>query len=170
KQELAPIGDVEAHDAFDQRRLAGAVLTEKRMEGTRRDLDRNVLKGLNRSEPAALHLDHLQRRQVVAVIRRAATVFEQQALEAAIVGFAHRRMHADVGGDPGENEIVDAARAQDELEVGGAERALARLIDEGLPRKRLEFVDDIPTRLAADENAPARALVPDAGADALRAP
>src|SRR5277367_2603528 len=79
-------------------------------------------------------------------------------------------MHANVGGDPGEDEIVDAARAQDKLEVGGAERALARLVDDRLPRQRLEFIDDIPARLAPDENAPARALVPDAGADALRAP
>ena len=40
----------------------------------------------------------------------------------------------------------------------------------GSPGQRLQFVDDIPARLAADENAPARSLVADAGADALRAP
>src|SRR5271155_3490403 len=79
-------------------------------------------------------------------------------------------MHANVGGDSGEDEIVDAARAQDELEVGGAERAFARLVDDRLPRQRLQLIDRLPARLAADENAPARAFVPDAGADALRAP
>jgi hypothetical protein len=107
---------------------------------------------------------------VVALVGRAATVFEQQALEAAIIGFPHCRMHANVGGDAGEDEIVDAARGQDELQVCGAERSLAGLVDDRLSWQRLEFLDDIPAPLAADENAPARALVPDPGADALRAP
>ena len=66
--------------------------------------------------------------------------------------------------------IVDAARAQDELQVCAAERSLAGLVDDRLPWQRLKFLADIPAPLAADENAPARALVPDPGADALRAP
>ena len=42
----------------------------------------------------------------------AGAVAEQQALVAAVVGLAHRRVHAHVGGDAGEHEVGDAvARA-----------------------------------------------------------
>ena len=43
EQELAPVGNVEAHDALHERRLAGAVLAEQRVKRTGRNLDRHVL-------------------------------------------------------------------------------------------------------------------------------
>ena len=46
---------------------------------------------------------------MVAAVGRAAAILEQQALEAAIVGLAHGGVHADVGGDAGQGEVVDAA-------------------------------------------------------------
>ncbi len=62
----------------------------------------------DRAEHAALHRHHLQRGQVVAVVGGAGAVLEQQALVAAVVGVAHRGVHADVGGDAGEDEVGDA--------------------------------------------------------------
>ncbi len=59
-QELAAVGLVEAHDAFDERRLAGAVLAEQGVERARRHLDRNVLQRLQRAEGLA-HADRLER-------------------------------------------------------------------------------------------------------------
>ena len=66
--------------------------------------------------------------------------------------------------------LSDAARAQHQLEVGGAERALARLVDDRLARQRRELGDDLPARLAAHQDAAARPGIADAGADAARAP
>ena len=107
---------------------------------------------------------------MVAAVGGAAAILEQQALEAAVVGLAHGGVDADVGGDAGEHQIVDAALAHDQLEVGGAERALARLVDHGLARQRRQFGDDFPARLAAHQDAPARARIADPGADLARAP
>src|SRR3984957_3265471 len=123
-----------------------------------------------RPEHAALHLDHLQRRQMIVVVRRGATIFEQKALKAAVVRLAHRRVHADVCRDTSKDKIVDAARAHHECEMGRAERAFTRLVDDRLSGQRLQFVDDIPTRLATHKDASAWSLVADAGADSLRAP
>ena len=105
---------------------------------------------------------------VVAVVGGAAAVGQQQALEAAVVGLAHGGVHADVGGDAGEHEVADAARAQDQVEVGGVERALARLVDDGSPGARRELGDDLPARLAPDQDAAARPRIADAGARSCR--
>ncbi len=111
----------------------------------------------DRAEHAALHLHHLDGVVVVALVGGAAAVLQQQAFEAAVVGLAHGGVHADVGGDAGEHDVLDAARAQDQFEVGGAERALARLVDDRLAGLRRELRDDVPARLAAHQDAPARA-------------
>ena len=50
---------VEAHDAFDERRLAGAVLAEQRMQRARPDMDRDILQRHQRSEDLG-HADGLQ--------------------------------------------------------------------------------------------------------------
>ena len=59
-----------------------------------------------------------------------------QAFEAAVVRLAHRGVHADVRGDAGQDQVRDAPRAQDQFEVGRAERALAGLVDDDLARQR----------------------------------
>jgi hypothetical protein len=124
----------------------------------------------HRAEHAALHRDHLDRGQVVAVVGGARAVLEQQALVAAVVALAHRGVDADVGGDPGEDEVLDAARPQDQLEVRRAERALARLVDHALAGLGRELGDDLPPGLAAHEDPPARSGIADPGADATRPP
>lgn len=83
---------------------------------------------------AALHLDHLERMLVVALVGRAAAIVQQHAFEAAVVGLTHGGVDADVGGDARKNDVLDAADAQDQLKIGGAERTLAGLVDDGLSR------------------------------------
>ena len=73
---------------------------------------------------------------------------EDQALVAAVVGLAHRRVHADVGRDAGEDDVGDPARSQQEVEVGGVERALAGLVDDQLALDRGDLGHDLPARLA----------------------
>ena len=92
----------------------------------------NVAESRHRAEHAALHLDHLDGVVVVALVGGAAAILQQQAFEAAVVGLAHGGVHADVGGDAGQDDVVDAAQAQHQFEVGGAERALAGLVDDRL--------------------------------------
>src|SRR5471032_896336 len=107
---------------------------------------------------------------MVALVGGAGAILEDQALEPAIVGLAHRGVYADIGGDAGQHDIVDATRAQHQLEIGSAERALARLVDHRLALFRRQFRDDFPARLAAHQDAPARAGIADARTDLPRAP
>src|SRR5262249_53716714 len=72
--------------------------------------------------------------------------------------------------DPGEQEVLDAARPQDQLEVGRTERALARLVDHDLAGVRRELRHDLPSGLAAHEDAPARPGIADPDCDAPRPP
>ncbi len=51
--DLAFVGRVETHDAFDQRRLAGAVLAEQRVEGAGGHLDRDIVERLEATERLA---------------------------------------------------------------------------------------------------------------------
>ena len=47
---------------------------------------------------STLHGDHLVRGEVIAHIRRAGAVCDEAALEAPVVGLAHRGVHAHVSG------------------------------------------------------------------------
>ncbi len=87
-----------------------------------------------------------KRGEVVVVVGGAGAVGEQQALVAAVVGVAHRRVHAHVGGDAGEHEVGDAVSPQQEIEVGGVERALARLVDHELAVDGRDLGHDLPAR------------------------
>src|SRR5271170_623083 len=60
--ELALVGNVEAHDAFDERRLSGPVLAEERVKRTGRNVDRHVLQGAQGAEGLA-HADRFERRR-----------------------------------------------------------------------------------------------------------
>ena len=62
------------------------------------------------------------------------------------------------------------AQPQQQLEIGGAERAFAGLVDDRLALMRRELGDDLPAGLAADQNAAAGSRIADAGADLPRAP
>src|SRR5438445_358571 len=72
----------------------------------------------HRAEDAALHLDHLDRRQVVAVVGRPAAILQHHAFIAAVIGLAHGGVHADIRGDAGQHDILDAALVEDQLQIG----------------------------------------------------
>src|SRR5262249_24567547 len=64
--ELPAIGAVIAHDAFDERRLAGAVLAEERMHRAGRHAQRHVVEHGRLAEA----LRHVQRLEAEAAWRR----------------------------------------------------------------------------------------------------
>src|SRR5581483_3391758 len=101
---------------------------------------------------------------------RAGAIAEQQALEAAVVRFAHRGVHANIRGDAREDDVLNAAPPQQHVEVGAVEGTFARLVDHRLVGERCQLRDDLPARFAAREDASARAVVADARADALTSP
>jgi len=107
---------------------------------------------------------------VVGTVGRAAAIFQQQALEAAVIGLTHCRMHADVGCDTRQHEVGNAAKPQHQFEIGGAKGALAGLVDDRFAGQRGHVRNDLPAQLTAHQDAAARAGIANAGADAPRAP
>ena len=91
-----------------------------------------------------------------------AAIRQHHAAIAAVVGFAHRGVDADLGGDAADQQILDAVALQHVAEFGGVERALARLVDHDLAVERIQFGNDVVAGLAANENAPHRAGIADA--------
>ena len=79
------------------------------------------------ADDAALRDDHLDHRGVELreVARRA--VGDEQAFVAAVVGLAHRRLHADLGGHAADQQVGDARACRMASSAGGVEGALARL-------------------------------------------
>jgi hypothetical protein len=88
-------------------------------------------------------------------------VFDQQALVAAIVGFAHRRLHADFRRDAGQQEMRDALRPEQVVELGGVEGTLARLDDDRFARAWGKLRHDVVAGLTVDQDAAHRARIPD---------
>src|SRR5581483_8877602 len=93
-----------------------------------------------------------------------------QALVAAVVGLAHRGVHAYVGGDAGEQDVRDALAAQHQVELGRVERALARLVDQHLTRYGRDLRHDLPPGFATHQDAPGRPLRADLRPDLGRSP
>mmetsp|Transcript_16413 Transcript_16413/g.54549 ORF Transcript_16413/g.54549 Transcript_16413/m.54549 type:complete len:227 (-) Transcript_16413:171-851(-) len=126
------------------------------------------VRGGDGAKDSALHRHHLVCRCVVASVGRARAVCDEAALESAVVCLAHRSVHAHVRRDAAEQQPLAACRAQQVLEVGGKEGALAGLVDDILARQRPELVDQLPARLAAHQHPTARPGLPDLGADRCR--
>ncbi len=96
------------------------------------------------------------------MVGRTTAVFQQKAFVAAVICLAHRRRDADIGGDSGEDNVLDALLVEDEFEVGGAERTLAGLVDDRLAFDRIEFGDDVPAGFATRQDAAAGAGIANA--------
>ena len=88
-------------------------------------------------------------------------VFEHEAVVSAVVGLAHRRVDAHLGRHAGDDELLDASVLEDGVEVGGVERALARLVDHRFAGFGIKLRNDVVAGLAAHENAAHRAGVAD---------
>src|SRR5271165_5453106 len=91
--------------------------------------------GRRRGDPAedpALCLDHAQPHLLKLREIRADAIGNDDALVAAVVGLAHGRIDADLGGDPADDQLSDAAVLQHRVEIGGEECALAGLVDDRL--------------------------------------
>ena len=67
-------------------------------------------------------------------------VAEEEDPEVAHVGLAGGGLGADVGGDAGDDDAVDAARAQDQLQVGAVEGAEAGLVEHDVARLDLQIL------------------------------
>ena len=83
----------------------------------------------------------------------AAAIREHDAAIAAVIRLAHGGVHADLGGDTAHEQRLDAAGAQDGVEVGLVERAFAGFIDHRLAVDRGELGHNVVPRLAADQDA-----------------
>jgi hypothetical protein len=70
---------------------------------------------------------------MVLDFRRGGAVGQEQALVAAVIGVAHCRVDADIGGDAGQHDVADTFGLQHEIEVGGEERPLPGLSMIGSP-------------------------------------
>ena len=71
-------------------------------------------------------------------------------------------MDADLRRHSADEERRDCAVAQHQIEIRLVERTLARLVDDRFARQRREIVDDVMSRLAADEDASHRPGLADA--------
>src|SRR6516165_2825818 len=121
-------------------------------------------RGRHGAEDATLRLDHLQAHVMEFRKVRRTAIGEHDAAEASVIGFAHRRVHADLGGYATDQQRFDATVLEHQLQIGLVEGALARLVDHRLAGSRIKLRDDVVAGLAAYENAAHRAR----GADAQR--
>ena len=91
----------------------------------------------------------------------ATAVFEHEAVVAAVVGLPHRGVDANLCRHAGDDELLDVLVLEDRVQVGGVERALARLVDDRLTGLGIELGNDVVAGFAAHQNAAHRAGVAD---------
>src|SRR5882762_517497 len=132
-------------------------------------LDKHMGLG-HRTENASLHLNHFECGQMIAVIRRPGAVGKQEALVPAVVGLTHRGMDADIRGNAGQDNVLDAFLPQKHVEVRAIEGAFAWLIDDRFSGQWGQFGNDLPSRFSPRQNTPARSRIAYARADAAAAP
>src|SRR6478735_3665324 len=114
------------------------------------------------SEDAALRLDHLQADALELGEVRTDAIGYDEALVSSVVGLTGGGVHAHLGGDPGDQQLGDARLDEHVLQLGGVERALARLVDDDLAIDGRQFVHDVVSVLTTDEDATVLAFVPNA--------
>ncbi len=113
------------------------------------------------AEDAALGGDHVEADALELREVGADAVGEDQDVVAPVIGFADRRVHAHLGGHPGDDERLDARVGEDLLQIGAVEGALAGLVEHDLPGQRCKLVDDVVAVLAAHQDAAVRPGVAD---------
>src|SRR5471032_2499133 len=77
----------------------------------------------------ALCFDHLQREFLEFREVRADTILRNNALKAAVIGFAHGGGDADFGSHPADDEGFDAVVLKHQMQISLVKRAFARFVD-----------------------------------------
>src|SRR5262245_55362142 len=108
------------------------------------------------TENAALRLDHGQSGRVKVRKIRGTTVAQDHTAKAAIIVLAHGGIDTDLGRDTAYQQVFNAAIAQQELEIGLIEGALARLVDHSFAAHGIKRRNNVVTWFATHENAPHR--------------
>src|SRR5260370_4431674 len=85
------------------------------------------------AENATLGLDHPQPDGMKFREVGAAAILQHEAVIAAVIGLAHRRVDADLRRDAGHHQLPYAAMPQGGARGGGEECALAGLVNDRLP-------------------------------------
>src|SRR5262249_46445965 len=105
------------------------------------------------AQNTSLCLDHCQAHLLKLREIRSHTVLQDEAVIAPIVGFANRRMDADFGGHPGDNELLDGTILEKRVQVSGEEGAFAWLVNHWLGREGREFWNDVMSGFTTHQNA-----------------
>mmetsp|Transcript_24253 Transcript_24253/g.53890 ORF Transcript_24253/g.53890 Transcript_24253/m.53890 type:complete len:280 (+) Transcript_24253:104-943(+) len=85
-------------------------------------------------------------------------ILDQDALIAAVICLAHRRLDADLGRDSTENEMAHVSGAEDIVQSSEKEGALSRLFDDNFAINRLGLIHKIVARRPVHQQ-PAHALL-----------
>src|ERR1700712_2973591 len=113
------------------------------------------------SEDPALGGDHLHSDPLEFGEVGPNTIGEHEHFETAVVRLTHGGVHADLGGHPGDDQRGDSGRGEDFRQAGRVERTLAGLVQHHLTGDRREFVDDVLSVFAPDQDATVRTRVTD---------
>src|SRR2546421_10890 len=88
----------------------------------------NAAGGRGPADDAALRTHHGERARLELGKVALGRILDQQAVEAAVVGLAHRRLDAHLRRDPGEQQMRSTELGELGRERRGMEGALARLV------------------------------------------
>ena len=90
------------------------------------------------------------------------TVRRHDAAVTAIVGLAHRGVHAYLGGNAADDEIFNSAIEENGLQVSGKEGTFTRLINNWLARFGIEFGNQVVAGFATNKDTSHWARITDA--------
>src|ERR1700731_244088 len=107
---------------------------------------------------------------MISIVVGSGAIREDQAFISPVVCLSHRRVNADVGGNPGKNDVLNAFLVQKHVEIRGVERTFSRFVDHRFALLRSKLRDNLPAGLTARENPAARSGVSDSSADPPAAP
>src|SRR5215217_7488219 len=79
-------------------------------------------------------------------------ITDQKTEEFVMIGVAYRRLHANIGGDSGKDEIADVPRAQNIVERRAAKPAVARFWDHDIAQRWLEIIDKLVVPRSVDQD------------------
>ena len=71
----------------------------------------------HRSKDSAFHLDRIDSTHVEGSVTGGSGIFQYDTVESPIIGFAHGRGHAHIGGDTDNDQVLDSFVSQKKLEI-----------------------------------------------------